>query len=56
MDLFFLKCKEKIPIDKLHLIGSLCIFIASKNEEISFIKINQLLKNITYDKFSKKEI
>lgn len=34
MDLFFIKCPEKIKNSQLHLIGTVCLMIASKNEEV----------------------
>ena len=32
------------------------MMLASKNEEVSFIHIDSVVKNITYDKFAKCEL
>jgi len=56
MDLFFAKSKTRIPVDQLHKIGSVAMLIASKQEEVSPISLDTLLKTICRDKFTKDEI
>lgn len=56
LDYFLWKCPEKVPGKKLHLIGTICLMIASKNTEVQYIHTDQVVKNIAYDKFSKEEI
>lgn len=38
------------------MIGTACLMIASKNEEVSYIHVESVLKNIAYEKFSKEEL
>lgn len=48
--------KKKININYLHLIGTACIFIASKNEEVNFLPTQIILDKICYNKFTKKDL
>lgn len=34
MDYFLWKCVEKVPGKKLHLVGTVCLMMASKNTEV----------------------
>jgi hypothetical protein len=56
MDLFFAKSKARIPLDQLHKIGSVAMLIASKQEEVSPVSLDTLLKTICRDKFTKEEV
>jgi hypothetical protein len=56
MDMFFQNCKTRIPCESLHLIGSVCIMIASKHEEKNTISLDSLISSICRNKFSKEEI
>jgi hypothetical protein len=56
MDLFFAKSKTRIPVDQLHKIGSVAMLIASKQEEVSPVTLDALLKTVCRDKFTKEEI
>ena len=56
IDRFLEKCPQKIKAKNFHLLGTVCLMIASKSEEVSFIHVEQVIKNITYNKFSKEEI
>lgn len=48
--------KKKIDINYLHLIGTACILIASKNEEVNFLPTEIILEKIAYNKFTKAEL
>ena len=48
--------QEKIEKSDFHLIGVVCIQIASKYEEVATITMKQLKNYICQKKFSKKEI
>ena len=56
MDLYFARARERVSVDRLHLIGSVCMFIASKQEETAAISLDSLLKTICRDKFTKEEV
>lgn len=56
LDLYLKKEKNKIKINQIHLIGGVCLFIASKFEEVVYLNINTLFEKILYKKFSKKNI
>lgn len=59
MDEYFrkLQSNEKlIDRTKLHLIGLVCIFIASKFEDIRPIRLRQILVDAGHEKFSKEEV
>lgn len=56
LDYFLWKSSEKVPAKKLHLLGTVCIMIASKNQEVQFIHTDQIIKNVSYNKFTKEEI
>lgn len=56
MDMYFARARSPLCVDRLHLIGSVCMFIASKQEETSPISLDSLLKTICREKFSKEEI
>ena len=56
MDLYLKKKKEKINLNTYHLIATTSLFISSKNFEKKPISLKELLNNILYNKFKKKEI
>ena len=39
MDLYYANCKESLEINKLHIIGIVCMFISSKYNEVYSIKL-----------------
>ena len=56
MDRYFIaKSRENIVLTypDLHLIGIVCIFIASKYEDVEAITMNSLIDEIAHKKFSK---
>ena len=59
MDRYFIaKAKENITLTypDLHLIGVVCIFIASKYEDVEAISMTSLLEEVGHGKFSKLQI
>lgn len=56
MDYFLWKCTKSVGAKQLHLIGTACLMIASKNEEVRYIHVDSVLKKIAYDKFTKEEL
>lgn len=56
MDSYFNACPNCISVDRLHLIGVVSMLLASKQEEITPISLQSLLKTICRDKFSKDEV
>jgi hypothetical protein len=56
MDLYFYKNSTRVSVDQLHLIGSVSMLIASKQEETSPIGLDSLIKTICRDKFTKDQI
>lgn len=56
LDFYLWKSPQRVPAKKLHLLGAVCLMLASKNQEIQYIHTSQVVKNIAYDKFTKEEI
>ena len=56
MDQYYMLAKETIPLKELHLIGIVCMFIASKQEEVKFLKLDTCIKIIGREKFTKTNI
>lgn len=56
LDKYFSDRQNSIQIAELHLIGTACMLIASKQEEISPIKLDVFCYNICKDKFSREQI
>lgn len=56
LDFYFKTKTKKIQKTQIHLIGAVCLFIASKHEEIRFLTISEIHEKILYKKFSKKKI
>jgi len=56
MDLFYTNSKQKIPIEELHLIGIVCMMIASKSEEVKYIRLDAFINVIGRGKFTKEQI
>ena len=43
LDIYLWHCKERVRADKLHLLGTVCVMIASKNQEVKFIHTDQII-------------
>lgn len=56
LDYFLWKCPQSFPSKQLHLLGTVCLMIASKSEEVSYIHLKSVVKNIVYDKFTKEQL
>lgn len=56
MDMYYANLDVEIPVEELHIVGIACMFIASKSEEVKFIKIDACYKAIGREKFSKELI
>lgn len=56
LDLFYSRSPAKQSLDDLHLAGITCMFIASKAEEVRYVKLDSLVDVIGRKKFSKSEI
>lgn len=56
MDMYYANRKEKESLDELHLVGMICMMIASKSEEIRYIKLDAFLNTIGRGKFTKERI
>lgn len=56
MDLYFLKINNRVSANDLHLIGTVCMMIASKQEEISSMKLDFILNTVCRGKFTKEEV
>ena len=55
MDKFFIK-QENIPPKKLHRIGSVSLYMASKIHDVKCISLRDLYEKICWEKISKKKI
>lgn len=55
MDKFFIK-QENIPTKKLHRIGSVSLYMASKIHDVKCISLRDLYEKICWEKISKKKI
>lgn len=56
LDLYYANKKEKADIDELHLLGIVCMSIASKSEEVKYIKLDAFVNTIGRGKFTKERI
>lgn len=56
LDCFLARHQGPIKSSELHLIGTCCMFIASKQEEVAPIRLNVLYEEVCKAKFSKEEI
>ena len=56
LDQYFKRTKKVIDVTDLHLNGMVCMFIASKYEEIEPIKIRELIDDVGHFLFSKEHI
>lgn len=56
LDQYFKRTKKVIDVTDLHLNGMVCMFIASKYEEIEPIKIRELIDEVGHFIFSKEDI
>ena len=56
LDLYYSNKKEKIPLEELHLLGIVCMMVASKSEEVKFIKLDAVINTIGRGKFTKEQI
>ena len=56
LDLYIFKSKQILFNEDIHLIGLICMFIASKFEDIYFIPISDIENTIGYNYFNKEQI
>ena len=56
LDCFLARNLSPIKSSELHLIGTCCMFIASKQEEVAPIRLNVIYEEVCKAKFSKEEI
>lgn len=56
MDAYLYKCKKELQNENIHLIGLVCLFIASKMEDMYPIDMKSLVSRIGHDKYSQNEI
>lgn len=56
LDMFYTNKKDKVLLEDLHLIGITCMMIASKSEEVKFIKLDAIVGTIGRQKFTKEQI
>lgn len=56
LDLYYKTKTEKISLEELHLNGIVSMMIASKSEEVNFIKLDAVVDTIGRKKFTKTEI
>ena len=56
LDLYIFKSKNILFNEDIHLIGLVCMFIASKFEDIYFIPISDIENTIGYNYFNKEQI
>ena len=52
MDLYLNKAPSKIPKEKLHLIGTVSMYMASKFQDIMPISVNNVVNKIAHKKFN----
>jgi hypothetical protein len=52
MDRYFKNTQTPLKASELHLVGIVCMFIASKYEEVVPILLNTLIHKIGHDKFT----
>lgn len=56
LDMYYTNKTHKEPLDELHLLGMVCMMIASKSEEIKYIKLDAFINTIGRGKFTKERI
>ena len=56
LDGYLFRSKKKILDEDLHLLGVVCLFIASKNEDLSPLFMHDLRSKICHGRFSDKDI
>ena len=56
LDLYYANKKETEALEELHLLGMVCMMIASKSDEVKFIKLDAFINTIGRGKFSKEQI
>jgi len=56
LDLYYANRVQPESIDELHLLGIVCMMIASKSEEVKYIKLDAFVNTIGRGKFSKERI
>lgn len=56
LDLFYDQARTEQTLEQLHLNGMVCMLIASKSEEVGFIKLSAVVETIGRGKFSKEQI
>ena len=56
MDQYFWKCKDILKSEDVHLIGVVCIYLASKTYDLLPIPINNLIHSVAHDMFTQKTI
>lgn len=56
LDLYYDQSQQKIELEELHLNGMVCMMIASKAEEVNFIKLKAVTETIGRNKFSREQI
>lgn len=56
MDMYYSNKREPVPLNELHLLGIVCMMIASKSEEVKYIKLDAFINTIGRGKFSKEVI
>lgn len=56
LDLYYKKKQTRIQLKELHLNGIVCMFIASKQEEVNPLKLDTIINNIGKGKFSKEQL
>lgn len=56
LDLYYAHRREPESLDELHLLGIVCMMIASKSEEVKYIKLDAFVNTIGRGKFTKERI
>lgn len=56
LDYFYYRSEEEETLDNLHITGMACMMIASKCEEINFIKVDAFLDVVGKGKFTKEDL
>lgn len=56
MDSYYSAKRQVVPLEELHLNGIVCILIASKVEEVSYIKLRAAVETIGRNKFSVSQV